>query len=245
MSGFFEEHKNGIIGTLIFHILILIVLIGIKITSDIKHMDDSVTIDFIEDVEMLEDMLKDIEKIQELTDMYGEDFLKELRKEVAVKRNIEAEDIDHEKYINQVREEIYGSEDERSNVNWHENKLISLNEMRDKLEQEKEKDEQKDDQVKEETSIRTEIFWELSGRNCLKMLNPEYRCQGSGTVVVGILVDQKGKVLDVRIDAAASSADDFCLYKTSVNYTLKAKFNTDYNSPSRQKGTITYKFIAQ
>lgn len=244
--GFFEEHKNGIIGTLVFHIIVLLVLIIIEITTNVKPGEESVIIDFREDVEMLEDMLKDIEKMQELTDLYGEDFLKELRKEIRVKQKVEVEEIDHEKYENQVREEIYGSEDERANKSWHENKLISLEEMRDKLEKEKENNnEQNNEPPKHEKSIRTDINWELTGRNCLKMPNPEYRCEGSGTVSVGILVDQNGKVLDVKIDAESSSADDFCLYKTSVNYAMKARFNTDPDSPARQSGTITYDFIAQ
>ena len=81
----------------------------------------------------------------------------------------------------------------------------------------------------------------LEGRSVMGSLPlPNYHVQESGTVIVKVLVDREGNVVDakpVRITTTNSA-----LIKASVEAALKAKFNTSESAPDLQEGTITYKY---
>lgn len=57
--------------------------------------------------------------------------------------------------------------------------------------------------------------------------------------------DQKGFVLSVNVIKEESSADDYCLYDAAKTAALRSKFNASLSAPIRQKGTLTYHFVAQ
>lgn len=82
----------------------------------------------------------------------------------------------------------------------------------------------------------------LQGRDALYSPKPSYLCKISGTVVVQIVVDQLGKVVDAKVQGGSSSND--CLIEQSINYARKWTFNYKDGKP-RQDGTITFTFSAQ
>ena len=67
---------------------------------------------------------------------------------------------------------------------------------------------------------------------------------GFGQVTVIITVDNSGKVINAKVDDAASSSDS-CLRSFAVRAARLSRFNISQTAPSRQLGTITYAFIAQ
>lgn len=82
----------------------------------------------------------------------------------------------------------------------------------------------------------------VQGRDALYSPKPSYLCRISGTVVVQIVVDQLGKVVDARVQGGSSSND--CLIEQSINYARKWTFSYKDGKP-RQEGSITFTFSAQ
>jgi TonB family protein len=75
-------------------------------------------------------------------------------------------------------------------------------------------------------------------------VNPGYRCERDGTVVVQIAVDRGGNVVGATVDKASSTADD-CMHRTSLDAALRSRFDVNTAAPERHTGTITYIFIRQ
>jgi hypothetical protein len=91
----------------------------------------------------------------------------------------------------------------------------------------------------------TNIYFDLANRNQINLYVPVYKCQGNGQVVVNITVNQAGEVEDAEIDKQRSDNDD-CLFDAAYFAALHSKFNTDMvKAPTKQKGSITYLFVAQ
>jgi TonB family protein len=91
----------------------------------------------------------------------------------------------------------------------------------------------------------TNIYYDLSNRRDLNLYVPVYKCQGNGKVVVFIEVDKAGEVTDASIDKSQSETDD-CLSDAAIDAAKRSTFNADFaKAPPKQKGTITYLFVAQ
>lgn len=101
--------------------------------------------------------------------------------------------------------------------------------------------------VKEESkeySGPSVLSWTLDGRKASHLPIPAYRCYGAGVVCVAIAVDQQGKVINAKVNDAASS-DDSCLRNFAIRAARMSRFNRDLNAPVRQAGEIVYSYIAQ
>ncbi|MEX6626302.1 energy transducer TonB family protein [Tenacibaculum salmonis] len=85
--------------------------------------------------------------------------------------------------------------------------------------------------------------YNLAGRKALSKPVKQPDCQEEGTIVVSIEVNQNGKVTKVQtggLKGSTSSAP--CLEKAAKEAALKTTWNADGNAPSKQRGTIIYKF---
>jgi TonB family protein len=83
----------------------------------------------------------------------------------------------------------------------------------------------------------------LSGRNIMgKMEQPANTSNREGRVVVEITVNQKGQVTKAQARAKGTTIQDVVLWKAAEEAARKTLFNTDFNSPPLQMGTITYVF---
>ncbi len=91
----------------------------------------------------------------------------------------------------------------------------------------------------------TNIYFDLPNRRQIDLYIPVYKCQGNGKVVVNITVNQAGEVENTVVDKTLSDNDD-CLFDAAYDAANRSRFNPDFkNSPLKQKGTITYLFVAQ
>ena len=87
------------------------------------------------------------------------------------------------------------------------------------------------------------ISFNLGGRGAKNIPKPKYTSQEQGRVVVTIWVDQEGNVIRAKAGGKGTNVTDQSLWNMAVEAAKKAKFATDPNAPSTQKGTITYNFI--
>lgn len=78
--------------------------------------------------------------------------------------------------------------------------------------------------------------------------NPGYTCGhgATGTVMILIEVDNGGTVLSARYDAAQSGGNiNSCMIEQAERYAKKSRFKYSSSAPKRQKGWISYTFVAQ
>ncbi len=84
--------------------------------------------------------------------------------------------------------------------------------------------------------------YNLSGRNALSKPIEQPNCQEEGIVVVSIDVDKNGRVINAVPGVKGTTNSASCLLKPAREAALKTTWNADPNAPSKQKGTIIYKF---
>ena len=84
--------------------------------------------------------------------------------------------------------------------------------------------------------------YNLAGREALVKPKEQPNCEEEGIVVVSIEVDKEGKVIKAVSGVKGTTNTANCLLKPAREAALKTTWNADPNSPSKQKGTIIYKF---
>jgi protein TonB len=94
----------------------------------------------------------------------------------------------------------------------------------------------------ENTGSGTGGNYNLSGRRALSKPVEKPDCEEEGIVVVRIQVDKNGKVISAVPGVIGSTNNADCLLKPAKEAALKTKWNADGNAPSKQRGTIIYKF---
>lgn len=83
----------------------------------------------------------------------------------------------------------------------------------------------------------------VKGRNVVGSLpKPSYSSQTEGIVVVQVKVDQYGTVTEAIPGAEGTTVTDKTLWNAARSAALKAHFNQSANAPALQTGTITYIF---
>ena len=93
-------------------------------------------------------------------------------------------------------------------------------------------------------SGKSNIHYFLEKRYHLKLPIPVYLAKGGGVIIVDIQVDRLGKV--VKAEARTSNnINDPMLPQYATEAAEQTLFNPDIKAPTIQKGTITYKFVAQ
>ena len=92
-------------------------------------------------------------------------------------------------------------------------------------------------------SGKSNIHYFLENRFHLRLPIPVYLARSGGEIKVDIQVDRSGKVLKATV--ASTRAGDPMLTEYAIQAAERSVFNTDFKAPSVQKGTITYKFVAQ
>ncbi len=84
--------------------------------------------------------------------------------------------------------------------------------------------------------------YNLAGRKVLSKPKEQPDCQEEGVVVVSIEVDKKGKVIKAIAGVKGSTNTAPCLLKPAKVAALRTQWNADGKAPTKQKGTIIYKF---
>lgn len=86
------------------------------------------------------------------------------------------------------------------------------------------------------------VDYSLEGRGKVYLPEPSLNYQRQGVVVVEILVDTNGNVVSAREGVKGSTTADITLLRLAKEAALKSKFTAKADAPVHQKGTITYHF---
>ena len=140
--------------------------------------------------------------------------------------------------------ELMANEDPANLLNSDEGYIESLKELAKKREEKKQLLGEKEAQKKEFTNNlakrRTSVSYSLVDRNNYRLPPPIYTCIEGGKVVINIVVDSNGNVVEANFNSKSSGTSNGCLVDNAIAYALKARFSS--STRNSQKGTITYIF---
>jgi colicin import membrane protein len=84
--------------------------------------------------------------------------------------------------------------------------------------------------------------YQLGNRKPVSRPKPNYICNEEGLVVVSIEVDVNGRVIKATPGVKGSTNTSDCLLSQAKEAALKTKWSSDNNAPTKQIGTIKYRF---
>ncbi len=95
------------------------------------------------------------------------------------------------------------------------------------------------------TSKSSFITYRVMYRKCVIDPNPIYLCEKSGTIVLNIVVNKRGKVIKAQVNPSLSAPYDKCLWERAVEFAEKTRFTEYKYAGSEQGGSIIYQFQGQ
>lgn len=246
---FLKRNRYGVMGTIAFHMLVVILLLIFQLNTKKSFSESEIFIDI--PPELTEQLLKEEqEKIEEVLEEKNAEINKsvdELLRSIAVNQDLKKSDSDPKRKLENMIKEIrtdleqYGSDDAASVAG-------NLNEYRkDSLSAEEAKEKQKllDSLESIEYSGPSSVYYSLEGRHKVYLPIPVFKCEGEGLIVVKIVVNRAGRVLESKVLEGESAVQDDCLYAAALQASKRTRFNASTNSMAQQIGKITYHFVKQ
>ncbi|TVR68509.1 MAG: hypothetical protein EA408_13355 [Marinilabiliales bacterium] len=239
-----KENINGILGTVIFHLLLAVIVMAAKLTSVDNRNEISLLIEFAPDITE--------EEFRALTEslMANEGRLQDDASNMQSPRNI-AVNISEERPVpDQFRDmspEQMSELDSRVDeiLNNAANGQMPVPDQPDIEFEPVTEIINLEEEDYEPYSGPTTITYELTGRNHIRIPVPVYRCPDGGVVNVNISVDRQGRVVRATIDGNPSGFNEICIHETAVEASLASRFNQDPDAPPVQSGMITFYFQQQ
>lgn len=93
-------------------------------------------------------------------------------------------------------------------------------------------------------SGKSNIHYYLENRYHVRLPIPVYLAKSGGEIKVDIQVDRSGNVVKAEIKSSRATSDPM-LAEYAIQAAERTQFNADSKAPSIQRGSITYKFVAQ
>ncbi len=244
---FIRKNINGILGTILFHLIVVIICLACKINTIEKEAEGYIIID-PQDFEPKEEILSEDESM--MTDEEIAQYMQNLGHTGS-------------NYSGTYNLQQSGSQSE----------AMSQEEMQKMYEEAilREKYGDKYDEAMDKTSedyidpTRMETYQSQYGeqRNVVRKGNalvyaepdnsarestflkvPVFTCQGSGVVVVRVAIASSGKVNSVEVISSELTSDAECLTNAARNAALNSRFSKISGNKS-EGGKITYTFVKQ
>ncbi len=231
------DHRVAILVTVVAYVVFGVAFVAADIAISRKHSQTEIMID-LSDLEALQ---QELERAQELNRLLNERYeqsptTNRISNENALDESLEDHRTD--------AREIYAEADEvqqriRDNAADY---ALGLDREREILDQHYEGEKIENRKVRGNVTVSYSLSEPV--RYAVKMPVPAYMCEGGGEVVVDIVVNPSGEVVDCRVNDA-QSAKSSCLREAALSKASESLFNADPSAPSRQKGSINYLFVAQ
>ena len=246
LKGFYEEHKIGILGTLVFHLALLLIFMIFKTQQYHKTENLDVYIDFSKLEQKTPEEIAAEEKKKEEEEYYQKLLDRQLRESnraVNVSRDLDKK-INTQDYVKEVEKELessrsedYLKEQEKIKKILNQGDIVPVN--TDKKQKTKAED------YHGPTNITYRFSVPPLDRKVLDLPVPVYKCMGDGIVDVRITVDQMGNVTSAKPSVVSASMDPDCLSEVAEKYARRTVFSGDLSAPENQAAVITYQFVAQ
>ncbi len=236
-----KEGKAGLLITIIFHLIIVIVLLAYSIHYQIRQ-ETSFVLDFSGAEE--KEKARKIEEMKESVSRELDALINGTQKVQNV-RNVAVDaskPLKDDRNSSQDAEKLY---EEAKNLQAKLDK--AREEMEDAADSESDvKIERKDKKDRKADAYKgpSVISYTLDGRKAMSLPVPAYKCIGAGDVSVSIIVNRNGYVVGCRVIEGVSSTDK-CLRDYALKAASRSRFASSASAPERQGGEIVYRFVAQ
>jgi len=243
----YKQNIYGVITTLIFHIIVLIVLL----TSNLKHgkqsAEEAVLLDFTVEEIKLPEPVKEKELQAETTpkalqmqgSLASNRAVNDASKDAA-KSSTRSNDPFFDKSYNK---EIEDAKQLVSDVNKTlAKKIPKIADIR--MPEDNAEGKTREEVKQSNFKGKSNIHYFLENRYHARLPIPVYLAEGGGEVIVDIVVSRDGRVLSANPRPNPKIAD-LTILAYAKQAAEKTWFNEDASAPEKQKGTITYRFVAQ
>jgi TonB family protein len=241
---FLKDNHVSILYTLIFHLVVLIILIFVKVEGLKDGQELGIEIEF-ED-KTLEEILEEQEL--DVPDEWLEQVMqqREAYSNRAVNINEEnqfTEDISTAEYVQDLLAQIEQARAEEDREKLEE--LQAILASADFVPPADTASEQEEGSFSGPTTITFEFQDPPLQRGKVFLTVPVYRCQGSGVVRVEVTVARDGTVSDAKVKEPIEGNDQVCFAEAAVEAARSSRFRIEMNAPEKHRAVITYTFIAQ
>lgn len=241
---FWDEHKVGILGTIVVHLLIIILFLANKLESNTQLYISTIVVD------MKKDYTPETDKIKGSSEGV-----------------LPADAIKNDKEVEAIRNFAVDATESDLNPGLTDDKNINASELYNDASRLKEKmDKNKETYEVSQSTVGADIpntpqknissaaegqykgpaviSYYLKDRKAIWLPVPAYKCQFGGQVVVDIEVDGFGAVKKANIDEKNSVKDD-CINSSAIHAAMESTFTSASTDENHQKGSITYLFVPQ
>lgn len=255
-----KNKRNGIIGTILFHALLLLSFLFMGLTYRIPPPpEEGISINFGFDEQGFEEVQPEDNSLESnpiIEEIVQESI--EIEQEIVTQETIETEIIEVPKEVKKEIPKEKEPEEKQEEVIIEKvepvvNKKALYTGTKKK---EKQSDGNKNtagNQGSVEGDINSTKYegggigvdgeaYQLLGRSVAYKAKPIYKVQLEGKVVVDITVDQLGNVINAIAGVKGSTTLNSQLLKRAKEAALKTKFSAKESAPSRQQGKIIYNF---
>jgi len=242
-----KQTMEGILGTIIFHCVVAIIIMILKISSIEKVDEEGFIIVF--EPEQLEELLI-LNQRQEYFE--GQE---EIRRNIAINRDQEKANLSPEENLKRILESMKNFNKQAENMLENDENYELNDELQEKIKDRSMIDSalllEEEKRIKEESEYYyegpTNIYYsfENGSRQHQYLHIPVYQCESSGKVTLIFDINRDGKVISSAFDRNKTGTMDECLLNAARESLLKTTFNRESNAPLNQSGSITYLFVAQ
>lgn len=241
---FLKKNLTAILYTLIFHLVVLIILIFVKVEGLKNHRELGIELEFEE--RTVEEILA--EEQGEVPAEWLEQVMRqrELSSNRAVNLNANEQisgEISTSDYVQELLQQIEMARAQEDREKLEE--LQAILAAADYVPPAEETAEGSEAEYTGPTTITYEFLEEPRSRGKVLLTVPVYRCQGSGMVRVEIKVARDGSVVDAAVKGSIEGEDRVCFSEAAIAAARSSKFRIEINGPEQQRALITYTFIAQ
>lgn len=236
---FKRDNNAGLYLTIAFHLLLLIIFLGVKIDFMLRE-ETSFILDFTkeelaQELERQEKLKEEVSK--ELDDILsGKTAVRNVVTDASSKRGEALKD-DRFKNPSQVYNEARELQDKLDAAR----KEAEANMGSDDVPNPTNKKEKPKEESYKGPSV---ISYLLVGRKAMSLPIPVYKCVAGGDVAVAIVVNKKGYVINATVIPDRSSGDN-CIQEYALKAAKSSRFTASSEASNRQTGEIVYRFIAQ
>lgn len=243
MRTFFTDNVNSILGAISLHLLVVIIFLWFKLGEGREQQKEQVMIEFNEELKPPEDKTQKTEQAagdkEEAMPSLSEREVHSIASNVSGKLD---EKISTQKYEEEVMKELGMTSLKPQPVETAEPPSDDENAIGKTAGEAKSENEPYVPNVIRKDNTTVSYFLENRWHSYIYI--PTYKCQGGGTVIIDLVINQAGKVISAVIAENKSTRDE-CLLVEAYRSATTAQFNADSKSPAKQLGTITYVFLPQ
>jgi hypothetical protein len=242
----YRKNVYGVMGTLIFHILLIggLLLAELKINGKIEK-EEPIAIDFAAPEEMIinKQAQSESESKKNQEQHSGSEQVNKNNQGAGSNRAVN-DAIKKDKFFDAgYKRDIEDAEKMVADVNNQLSKKVPP--VKKYAMPEVTTEGQDRDSIKNTVySGKSNIHYSLENRYHVRLPIPVYLTKNGGTITIDIQVDRNGKVIKAEA-RPVNNANDPMLSVYATQAAENTLFNSESKAPVIQKGTITYRFVAQ